>query len=74
MRFDIPLQFSGGVAWHPTGLRIAVVKAPNDPGRVLTISDLNPEKSVVHLMTRWDCFRLGLLIARRSIWAREPEP
>lgn len=74
MRLDVPLQFSNGVAWHPTGLRIEVMKAPNDPGRVLRISDLNPEQTFAHLMTRWDCLRLGLLIAWRSIWAQEPGP
>ena len=75
MRLDIPLKFSGGVAWHPTGLRVAVSRAGGaDASRVLTVGDMNPQQHVVHVMSRWSCFRLGLLIVWRSVWARDPRP
>lgn len=75
MRLDTPLNFSEGVAWHPTGLRLAVDRAGGtDASRVLRIDDLNPEQSVRHLMSRWDCFRLGLMFLWRSIRAHNPGP
>jgi hypothetical protein len=68
-----PLKFTNGVAWHPTGLRVAVDRAGGkDSSRVLNIEDLNPQAKVVHVMSRWDCLRLGLLIIWRSIWAHNP--
>jgi hypothetical protein len=67
------LKFSNGVAWHPTGLRLEVSKAGGESkNRVLVIADLNPDARIVHVMTRWSCFCLGLLIAWRGIWARTP--
>lgn len=70
-----PMKFTNGVAWHPTGLRVAVDRAGGKSSdRVLNIEDLNPQTKLVHVMSRWDCFRLGLLIAWRSVWAHNPRP
>ena len=73
MRLDTPLKISNGVAWHPTGLRVEVARAGGqDMSRVLIVGDLNPSARIVHVMSRWDCFRLGLLIMWRSAWAYSP--
>lgn len=73
MRLDTPLKFSNGIAWHPTGLRVEVARAGGqDASRVLIVGDLNPHAHVVHVMSRWDCLRLGLLIVWRAVWARSP--
>jgi len=70
--FITPLKFSNGVLWHPTGLRVGVDRVTGGSRRVLTVGDLNPHAHVVHVMSRWDCFRLGALIAWRALFAREP--
>lgn len=73
MILDTPLKISKGVAWYPTGLRIEVARAGGkDRSRVLTVGDMNPQQHIVHVMSRWDCLRLGLLIAWCSVWARSP--
>ena len=68
-----PLKFSNGVALHPTGLRLEVSKVGGKSRNlVLIIDDINPQAHVVHVMSRWDCLRLGVLIAWRSVWAQTP--
>lgn len=75
MRLDTPMKFANGVAWHPTGLRFAIDRAGgSDASRVLIVDNLNPQVHTVHVMSRWDCFRLGLLVLWRSIWAHNPRP
>ena len=69
------LRFTNGVAWHQTGLRVEVVRAGgSDASRVLIVGDLNPQAHVVHVMSRLSCFRLGILIAWRALWAYNPKP
>lgn len=68
-----PMRVTNGIAWHRFGIRVEVQKVTGKvKERVLMIDDINPQNRIVQMLSRWDCFRLGLLIAWRSIWAYTP--
>lgn len=55
------LRFSNRAAWAETGLLVHVTYG------FLCVSDLNPHRHIQRRITRWQAFRLGLHLLRRSI-------
>lgn len=55
------LKFNSRAIWLNTGLKITA-----DQG-FLTVSDLNPETQIRNRMSKWELFRIGLWLIRRSL-------
>jgi hypothetical protein len=68
MAFD-KLRFTPTAVWHPTGFTLAVTAGSRgypELDRVASFESLNPQVRFVHCMSRWDMFKLGLWLVRRS--------
>ena len=56
------LKFNKRAAWLNTGLKITT-----DQG-FLTVEDLNPETKIRNRISKWELFKLGLWLVKRSVF------
>lgn len=56
-------RFTRSSIWRPTGLKISA-----DNG-ILLVEDINPEKVIRNRVTRWELFRIGFWLLRKSLTA-----
>lgn len=61
------MKFTNRVAWCPAGFRLEISASAG--GKLLKISDLNPEQEINLVLTRWEAFRLGIFVVWRSLFS-----
>lgn len=54
------MHFTDSAIWRNTGLKITTEKG------VLVIEDLNPDAKIRNRVSRWELFRIGFWLIRKS--------